>query len=136
MMSMLNRGLRLSLVLLPEPMAICRLPSGDPLPIWATSATRWSITRTPDELSIVCPEAAVPREIAASRGWRALRFEGPVPLDQTGILASVTAPLAAAHVSLFSLGTYDTDYVLVPAAQRNAAIAELEAAGHAVCAVV
>jgi uncharacterized protein len=134
--TMLNRSRRLSLVLLPDSMAICRLPPSDPLPAWATGAAWWSITRTPDELSIVCPEAAVPREIAASRGWSALRFEGPVPLDQTGILASVTAPLAAAHVSLFSVGTYDTDYVLVPAAQRNAAIAALEGAGHKVGAVV
>ena len=72
----------------------------------------------------------MPRDVQASRGWRAFRVEGPVPLDQTGVLASVTGPLAAVHVSLFVLATYDTDYVLVPAAQRNAAIAALNAAGH------
>ena len=91
-----------------------------------------SITRTPDELSVVCPEAAVPPDVAASRAWRALRFEGPLPLDQTGILASVTTPLAQARVSVFALATYDTDYVLIPAAQQGQAIAALEAAGHSV----
>ena len=129
-------GRRLHLQLMSEPMAICRLASDDPLPPWAMTAAYWSITRTPDELSVVCPEAVVPPEVAASRGWRALRFEGPLPLDQTGILASVTTPLANAHVSLFALATYETDYVLIPAAQRGAAIAALEAAGHMVSAVV
>jgi hypothetical protein len=74
--------------------------------------------------------------VAASRGWRLLRFEGPLPLDQTGILASVTGPLAGAHVSLLAVATYDTDYVLVPAAQRHAAIAALETAGHSISAGV
>jgi hypothetical protein len=92
------------------------------------------MTRTADELSIVCTEAAVPDDVAASRGWRRLRFEGPLPLDQTGILASVTAPLASARVSVFAVATYDTDYVLIPDAQRGAAIAALEAAGHTISA--
>jgi hypothetical protein len=125
---------RLKLVLTDEPMAICRLGPGDTPPAWATGGRWWSMTRTGDELSIVCSEATVPQEVAASRGWRLLRFEGPLPLDQTGILASVTAPLAAARVSLFAVATYDTDYVLVPGAQRHAAIAALEAAGHSVSA--
>jgi uncharacterized protein len=125
-----HRGLRLAL--LPEPVAICRLAPTAALPAWAMASTHWSITRTPDELSIVCPEVAVPRDVQASRGWRALRVEGPVPLDQTGVLASITGPLAAAHVSLFVLATFDTDYVLIPTAQRNAAIAALDAAGHEV----
>jgi hypothetical protein len=123
-----HRGLRLAL--LPDAVAICRLAADDGIPGWAIAATYWSVTRTPDELSIVCPEAAVPAEVQASRGWRALRVEGPVPLDQTGVLASITGPLAAAHVSLFVLATYDTDYVLIPTAQRNAALAALDAAGH------
>jgi hypothetical protein len=123
---------RLSLTLLPESIAICRLGAGDPVPMWATAAPWWSITRTPDELSVVCAESCVPAGISASRGWRAVRFAGPLPLDQTGILASVTGPLAAAHISVFALGTYDTDYVLIPEAQRTAAIHALERAGHSV----
>lgn len=123
---------RLSLALLPDSMAICRLAPETPLPGWATSAPWWSITRTPEELSVVCTERCVPEGVVASRGWRALRFAGPLPLDQTGILASVTAPLAAARISVFALATYDTDYVLVPGAQRTAAIEALERAGHSV----
>jgi uncharacterized protein len=123
---------RLSLTLLPQAVAICRLEAAAPLPAWATATPWWSVTRTPDELSVVCAEACVPEGVSASRGWRVLRFAGPLPLDQTGILASVTGPLAAARVSVFALATYDTDYVLIPAAQRAAAIDALERAGHSV----
>ena len=122
----------LSLTLLPDAMAISRLDPEAPLPAWAVSAPWWSITRTPDEWSVVCMESAVPAAVNASRGWRALRVAGPLPLDQTGILASVTQPLAAAHVSVFALATFNTDYVLIPAAQRATAIEALEQAGHRV----
>ena len=130
----LARAHRLRLVLTDDRMAICRLGPEAAAPAWATRGSWWSMSRTPDELSIVCAETAVPPDVQASRGWRRLRFEGPLPLDQTGILASVTGPLAAAHVSLFAVGTYDTDYVLIPDAQRSTAIAALEAAGHSISA--
>lgn len=125
---------KLTLAFLREPIAICRLPAGAAVPAWASTGAFWSMTRTPDELSVVVPEAVVPMGATASRGWRAIRFAGPLPLDQTGILASVTGPLAAAHVSVFAIGTYDTDYVLVPHAQQRQAIATLERAGHRVSA--
>jgi hypothetical protein len=123
---------RLTLTLLPDALAICRFDGAAQLPKWATAASWWSVTRTPDELSVVCAEARVPEGVVASRGWRALRFAGPLPLDQTGILASVTTPLAAARVSVFAIATYDTDYVLIPAAQCATAIDALERAGHSV----
>jgi uncharacterized protein len=123
---------RMSLTLLPEPMAICRLEAGAPVPAWAIDSEWWSVTRTGEELSIVCAEARVPAGVAVSRGWRALKLDGPLPLDQTGILVSVAAPLAAARISVFALATFDTDYVLIPAAQRAAAIDALERAGHSV----
>lgn len=123
---------RLTLTFEAETFAICRLAPSTPLPEWALSAPYFSITRTAEELSIVVAEQRVPADVVASRGWRMIRFAGPMPLDQTGILASVTSPLAAARISVFAVATYDTDYVLVPADQRNPATAALEAAGHKV----
>jgi hypothetical protein len=123
---------RLSLSIEPGAFAICRLAPDAPPPAWALAAPYYSITRTHDELSIVVPESSVPVDIVASRGWQLMRVAGPMPLDQSGILASVTTPLAAARVSVFAMGTYDTDYILVPAAQRGSAVAALEAAGHKV----
>ncbi len=126
----MSKGLALSLQL--GSYAVCRLEPAAPLPDWALAAPHWSITRTRDELSVVVPEEYVPGNVVASRGWQLIRFAGPMPLDQSGILVSVTAPLAAARVSVFAMATYDTDYILIPVAQRKAAVAALEAAGHTV----
>jgi hypothetical protein len=88
------------------------------------------VTRTADELSIVCDEAAPPDGPRVERGWRAFKFGGPFPFEATGILASVAAPLAAAGVGIFALSTFDTDYVMVKEAQLDPAVRSLRAAGH------
>lgn len=121
---------RLALSIEPGTYAICRLAPDSPAPAWALTAPHYSITRTRDEMSIVVADDRVPADVVASRGWQMLRIAGPMPLDQSGILASVTMPLAASRVSVFAMATYDTDYVLIPGAQRVTAVAALEAAGH------
>ena len=122
----------LTLQLVAGDFAVCRLSPHEPVPAWAGSAVFSSVTRTADELSIVCPAAPVPANIKAERGWRLLKFSGPFDFSAVGILASVTAPLAHAGISLLALATFDTDYVLVPAARIDEAIRTLEAAGHTV----
>jgi uncharacterized protein len=121
------------LTLLPGRLAICRLSAGAPVPGWTpTAGSLVSITRTVEELSVVCDEARVPAEVVAERGWRALRVTGPLDFALTGVLAALAAPLAAAGVSIFALSTYDTDYVLVREADVELAMAVLAGAGHTV----
>lgn len=122
----------LKLHVLPERYAICRLGPDVAVPVWATNAAFFSITRTSDELSLVLPEAHVPDEVQAERGWRCLRVQGPLDFSETGILAALAAPLAAASVSIFALSTFDTDYLLVPEMQFHPAQHALRAAGHVV----
>lgn len=126
----------LQLTLLPEEFAICRFPREAPIPEWAMTGELSCVMRTADELSLVCPARALPRELPASAkvtaGWRALKLHGPFAFEETGILASILFPLAAAGVSIFALSTYDTDYVLVRDEQVDKATAALRAAGHAV----
>ena len=111
--------------------AIARLAPDAPLPPWALAPADFiAIARTADECSIVAPSSAIPPEIRAERGWTVLRLQGPFAFDQTGILASFAAPLAAADVGIFAVSTFDTDYVLVKTAQLAAALAALRAAGH------
>jgi hypothetical protein len=111
---------------------VARLAADAPLPPWADAgatdatagATLVSITRTADELSIVCTDAAIPDGVRAERGFVAWRVAGTIDFAVTGVLAALTAPLAAAGVSVFALSTFDTDYVLVRAADRaRAAVA-------------
>ncbi len=109
---------RRALTLLPERFAICRFDPAAPLPAWVlhAEATTWSITRTPHELSVVCPEDDLPPAVErAERGWRAFAVEGPIPFDETGVIAGLTALLAAAGLPVFVISTWDTDLVLVRA---------------------
>jgi hypothetical protein len=123
--------LTLTLRVLADPLALCRLSPTDAIPEWtALARTFLSISRTPAELSIVADESAVPAHVAAQRGYRALRVDGTLPLNLIGIFVIVAAPLAAARVPIFPIATYDTDYVLVAESELARAIAALEAAGH------
>lgn len=108
--------------------SVCRLPSSDRVPSWALELHEGlvSITRTPDELSIVCPEEAVPPDTTVEEGFKALQVPGPIPFNETGVLARIAAPLAAAGISIFAIATYDTDYVLVKATDLDRALAALQ----------
>jgi hypothetical protein len=103
----------LTLSILPDPLAICRLSPEEDVPEWAMIGEFVSITHTRDELSIVCAAENVPSDVKADREWRALKVEGPLDLALTGIHASLANPLAQAQINLFAVSTFDTDYLLV-----------------------
>ena len=124
---------RLPLIVLNPALAICRLEAQADLPAWATQRSPFlTLSRTETELSIVTLQAKVPAGVQCERDYRALRVRGPLPLDLVGILASIANPLAEAKLSIFAISTYDTDYVLVKAADLDAAMAVLRSAGHTV----
>lgn len=129
-MSESNR--RFELTVLPGFFAIVRLAADAPLPSWATAGDFFSVTRTRDELSVVCPANQVPSSFTAEKRWRALKVQGPFAFSEVGVLAALAAPLAHAKVSLFAISTFDTDYLLVGEKKLDAAIAALRSAGHSV----
>jgi hypothetical protein len=106
-----------------------------PAPDGVTRAPFYSITRTADELSVICPESTVPPEAVVERGWRALKVEGPLEFSMAGVLADLTGPLAEASISVFALSTYDTDYLLIRNKDIASAVAVLRAGGHDVLAL-
>ncbi len=122
----------LTLSLLEGRFAVCRLAPGEEVPAWAGGGAFTSVTRTRDELSVVCAEGAVPEGIRSEGGWRVFQVEGPLDFALTGVLASVAAPLAGAGVSIFAVSTFNTDYVMVREENVERAIAALGAAGHRV----
>src|SRR2546427_10334263 len=115
----------LTLTVLPDRYAICRLDSKAPVPEWVIGDDFVSISRTRDELSIVCPERNLPKDTSCSKGWRILKCEGPLDYTLTGIIASLAEPLADAGVSIFSLATHYTVYVLIKEHQLDFAIQTL-----------
>ncbi len=115
-------GPRLKLRETPWRLAVCRFPADAPLPAWVLhgEAEFYSITRTPDELSVVCAEDDLPPSVSdrVERDWRAFAVVGPLPFGLVGVVSGLTSPLAAAGIPVFVLSTYDTDYVMVKAADH------------------
>jgi len=127
------RGSGLDLEILPETLAICRLPPGAPIPGWAVEAEQFvTISRTREELSIVAVQSAIPDGVHSERDYRAFRVRGTLPMHLVGILAGIAGPLAEAGVSIFAISTFDTDYVLVKSADLERSAAALAGAGHRV----
>ena len=121
----------LHLTILAGEFAVCRLsPESATIPTWAFAGHWYSLTRTDDEVSVVCPAQLVPDGVQAERDWCLLRLTGPFPFDMTGILAAVLVPLAAAGIPIFALSTFDTDYVLVKSPDLASATDALRNAGH------
>jgi hypothetical protein len=118
------------LLLLSETLCICRLERNAPIPEWALTGGFSSITRTGQELSVVCLQDRVPLGIPKQEGWKALQVEGPLDFSLTGVLASLTAPLATEGISVFAISTYDTDYLLVKEEQLEGAIQALREEGY------
>ena len=113
------------LVLLDGTFAVCRLSDDEAVPDWAQLGPVSSVTRTARELSIVCEQDVVPPEVQSETGWRCLMVEGPLAFTEVGILASLTAPLAASGISVFVISTYDTDFLLVKEASLQRALSSL-----------
>lgn len=116
---------------LPHRLAVCRLGQDEPVPDWCGEPGNFlSITRTGEELSIICDEAMVPSVVSAVRGFRAMGVVGPLEFSEVGVLTSLAGPLADAQISVMAVSTFDTDFLLVREERYAAARSVLEAAGH------
>lgn len=57
---------------------------------------------------------------------------GTIDFSVVGVLASLVTPLAEAGISVFTISTFDTDYLLVKEKDVPKACRVLADAGHAV----
>ena len=110
--------------------AICQLTPQSPVPEWVYDSGFFSITRTHEELSIICPEANVPENIISNCGWRVLKIEGQFDFNEIGVLNSITTPLAKAQISLLTISIFNTDYILIQESCFDQARLILKSAGH------
>lgn len=110
--------------------AVCRMAANAPILAWAAAAGFVSITRTDEELSIVCLAQDVPADVRAEHGWTCFKLEGPFAFGETGILSSFIGPLADNRIPVFAISTFDTDYVLLKKEFVGHALSVLASAGH------
>jgi hypothetical protein len=92
----------------------------------------FSLTKTAEELSIVCGQSELPPGVRAERDRRLLRIDSKITFELTGIVASIAVPLADAGISIFAVSSFDTDYFLISHRELEQAITVLESAGHKV----
>ena len=119
----------------PESFCIHRLPRDRHVDLGRFGAASWySMTRTDDELSIVAPDVIELGPSDCQAGWSCLQIAGMLDFALVGVIAGISKLLADANVSIFSISTYDTDYILVKTADLETAERALAAAGHAVVA--
>jgi hypothetical protein len=116
----------------PEKMAVVRLPAGSEIPTWAESASLFSITATATETSLICAGRNVPTKQVAQKGLTAFAVKGPLDFALVGVLVELLTPLAEAGVSVFTLSTYDTDWILVPLLDAEKAVEAWRRRGHTV----
>jgi hypothetical protein len=127
-------GPSLDVVLLPGEVVVCRLDAAAPVPgrLLDAGGPLACAVRTAGELSLVCPPAAAPPGAAVEGPWRVLAVGGPLDFALTGVLHALTGPLADVGIGVFAVATYDTDHLLVPAADAERALGVLAGAGHRV----
>lgn len=124
--------MKLKISVLPEVLMVCRLDKDAEVPDWTWAGEFVSITKTPEELSIVCRQCDVPKNVRCEKDWRCLKVNGPLDFTCVGILASLSAPLSKAGVSIFAVSTYDTDYLLVKEKDLERTILVLNQEDHIV----
>jgi hypothetical protein len=122
----------LTLEQFPEKLAVVRLGPGAEVPAWAESSSLFSVTATARETSLVCATRSVPRKARQEGPFTAFAVQGPLDFALTGVLVSLLQPLADASISVFTISTFDTDWVLVPLAEADRAVEAWQGAGHEV----
>jgi len=123
--------MKLTLTVLPQKYAVCRLEPNGHIPHWALLGDDFiSLTRTRDELSIACLQENVPQETRAERGWRCVKVAGQFDFSLAGVHVSLAIPLAEANISILAIATYETDHLLIQEKDLDRAMQVLEQAGH------
>jgi len=110
--------------------AVSRLDPSEAFPGWADGSGFVSISRSAEELSIVCREERVPSGIKQDGGWTCYKFQGPFAFGETGIVLSVIRPLSENGIGIFVVSTFDGDHMLIKEADSTRAEAILAASGH------
>jgi hypothetical protein len=120
------------LIVLSQRFAVCRLSGDAAVPSWATEGEFFSITRSTEELSLVCSQDLVPEGILCEREWRCVRVAGTMAFSTVGVVAGLSRPLAEAGIGIFIVSTFDTDYLLAKEQDWPQAIDVLRRQGYAI----
>ena len=121
----------MNLIVLPHRYSILKFKDELSLPDWVYSSEFYSITKTLEELSVVTIQTgSISDDTICSRDWRILKIAGPLDLSSIGIIAEISATLKNENIPIFTISTFDTDYILIKQKDLNIALSALEERGH------
>ncbi len=123
----------MKLKILEQTFTIIKLSPEEAIPSWGISGDIFSVTRTSEELSIICPSKLLADKEEFKHiedDWKCIKIEGVLDFELTGILTSLATPLAENEISIFALSTFNTDYILVKSQSLDKARTVLESEGH------
>ena len=111
---------------------ICRFDVSHEIPEKILSSGFFSVTRTFDELSVICYEELLPKDASCEKNWKCFKLQGPFEFTETGILSSLTSILAEAGIGILAFSTFDTDYIMVKKDDLEKAVKVFTTHGHTV----
>lgn len=123
---------KMILSVLKQTFGICRYDADKEIPERILKSKFFSVTRTSDELSLICPIEYMPADARCESNWKCLKVNGPLDFAQTGILSSLASVLAEAEISLLTFSTFETDYIMVKDVDLAITIKSLKSRGHQV----
>jgi hypothetical protein len=112
--------------------SIYRFNTGSLVPDRVYDSGFYSVTKTENELSIVCETSQITsdRSVKSDSHWRILKINGPLDLSQVGIIAHISNLLKDNDIPIFTLSTFDTDYILIKSRDLEKTISLLSQTGH------
>ena len=129
-MQKITASQKLVLSVLSETFTIHKLSHDESIPEEILNCNYYSVSKTENELSLVCSEVIEVQSLQSSKGWKCIKVAGPLDFNLTGILAGISDILVKENISIFVISTFDTDYILVRTQDLSSARTTLGQAGY------
>jgi len=129
-MQKIESSANLVLSVLSETFTIHKLSLDTSIPEGLLKNNFYSVSKTENELSLVCAQIIEVQSLQSSKGWKCIKVKGPLDLNLTGILAGISDILTRGNISIFAISTFDTDYILVRSQNLSSARNKLSKAGY------
>ena len=112
--------------------AVAQINQQEKVPDWVDGDGFVSISRTDDELSLVCLQQRIPPEIKMDKGWICFKFQGPFAFGEAEVILSIIRPLSENGIGKFVVSTFNGDMILIKLEDVPTAITLLQEAGHTI----
>jgi len=129
-MQKIESSVNLVLSMLSETFTIHKLSPDASIPEEILKSNFYSVSKTENELSLVCSEVVEVQSLQSSNGWKCIKVKGPLDFNLTGILAGISDILTKGNISIFAISTFDTDYILIRSQDLSSARNKLRKAGY------